>query len=187
MSASGTTSVVPRRDHADERVGLVHDGQFLGHVRRSDRADGLVGQELGGVLGPVVHHVGAEDLDVRVAPGLARFPLHQPDQLVGMVEDPVAPPAHPSGASCCAHRLPVGLCRPQPRGDGLDLRTRGHRHRSNDLASSRTRDHFGPFGLDINGFRSSLVVQFHSITSDGDVNPIRTLSEQSSSPASSGR
>ena len=45
---------VPWGDHPDKRMRLVHDGQLFRRVHGTNRAHGLVGQEIGGVVDPVV-------------------------------------------------------------------------------------------------------------------------------------
>jgi hypothetical protein len=62
------------------------------------RHPGLVGQELFAMLGAVIDDLHADqELDLRVAPGLSGFAVHQPEDVVLIVDDPVEPLAQMTG------------------------------------------------------------------------------------------
>lgn len=67
--------------------------QILGQRHRARTLDGAVGEELGGMLGEIVHRVHEYGgLDLGITPRFPGFLLHEADQPLVVVEDPVQQP-----------------------------------------------------------------------------------------------
>ncbi|OBJ00435.1 hypothetical protein A5625_27140 [Mycobacterium sp. 1465703.0] len=115
--------------------------QLFARVEGAIGAHRLVGQEIGGVVDPVVDDLQCGDLHTGVAPGLAGFELQRCQQLVAVIQHPVPPLAQPPRPAADTHLLPQPLGLPQPGGDRLDFGGGRDGDGADNLCCRRASDH----------------------------------------------
>ncbi len=101
---------VPRGEHSDELVRTGEEPQLLRHTGSTPGLHLAVGEEFLGVLAVVVDEVHRHgDLEARVTPGLASLLLHEADEVLLVVKDPVEEAKHVLGATIRTQVLPCRL------------------------------------------------------------------------------